>query len=214
MKSRFTSTLYLVTDRQLAKKPIEIVVEEAIKGGVDCVQLREKNIDTKEFVEIAQTIKSITERYNVPLIINDRIDVALAVQAYGVHLGQDDMPLNIARKLLPHSMVIGISVSTVNEAIEAEKGGADYIGAGSVFPTSTKDDISGIIGLEGLQEIKKAVSIPVVAIGGIQIHNAESVLQHGADCLAVVSAIVSSDNPYEASKTLKTIVGSTKRSEM
>ncbi len=213
MKPRFTGTLYLVTDRQLAIKPIEIVVEEAIKGGVDCVQLREKNINTRKFVEIAHTIKSITDRYNVPLIINDRIDVALAVHAYGVHLGQDDMPLNIARKLLPHSMVIGISVSTVNEAIEAEKGGADYIGAGSVFPTSTKDDISGIIGLEGLQEIKKAVSIPVVAIGGIQIHNSESVVQYGADCLAVVSAIVSSNNPYEASKTLKAIVCSTIRYE-
>ncbi|NMB64627.1 MAG: thiamine phosphate synthase [Spirochaetes bacterium] len=206
MKTRFQSLLYLVTDRQLAKKPVEVVVEEAIKGGADCVQLREKNIDTKEFVEIAQMIKYITDRYNVPLIINDRIDVALAVHAYGVHLGQDDMPLTIARKIVPHAMVIGISVSTVNEAIEAEKDGADYIGAGSVFPTSTKDDISGIIGLEGIQEIKKAVSIPVIAIGGIQIHNAEQVIQHGADGIAVVSAIVSSDNPYEAAKTLKTII--------
>ncbi|MDH7553485.1 MAG: thiamine phosphate synthase [Spirochaetota bacterium] len=206
MKTRFQSLLYLVTDRQLAKKPVEVVVEEAIKGGADCVQLREKNIDTKEFVEIAQMIKYITDRYNVPLIINDRIDVALAVHAYGVHLGQDDMPLTTARKIVPHAMVIGISVSTVNEAIEAEKDGADYIGAGSVFPTSTKDDISGIIGLEGIQEIKKAVSIPVIAIGGIQIHNAEQVIQHGADGIAVVSAIVSSDNPYEAAKTLKTII--------
>ncbi|GAB4220864.1 MAG: thiamine phosphate synthase [Spirochaetota bacterium] len=206
MKTRFQSLLYLVTDRQLAKKPVEVVVEEAIKGGADCVQLREKNIDTKEFVEIAQMIKYITDRYNVPLIINDRIDVALAVHAYGVHLGQDDMPLTIARKIVPHTMVIGISASTVNEAIEAEKDGADYIGAGSVFPTSTKDDISGIIGLEGIQEIKKAVSIPVIAIGGIQIHNAEQVIQHGADGIAVVSAIVSSDNPYEAAKTLKTII--------
>ncbi|MCX8124135.1 MAG: thiamine phosphate synthase [Spirochaetes bacterium] len=206
MQTRFNATLYLVTDRQLAKKPIEIVVEEAIKGGADCVQLREKNIGTREFVEIAQAIKCITDRYDVPLIINDRIDVALAVKAYGVHLGQDDMPLTIARSLVPHSMVIGISVSTVNEAIQAQRDGADYIGAGSVFPTSTKDDISGIIGLEGLQEIKKAVSIPVVAIGGIQIHNAENVMQYGADCLAVVSAIVSSDNPYEAAKTLKTII--------
>lgn len=206
MKIRFQSLLYLVTDRQLAKKPVEVVVEEAIKGGADCVQLREKNIDTKEFVEIAQMIKYITDRYNVPLIINDRIDVALAVHAYGVHLGQDDMPLTIARKIVPHTMVIGISASTVNEAIEAEKDGADYIGAGSVFPTSTKDDISGIIGLEGIQEIKKAVSIPVIAIGGIQIHNAEQVIQHGADGIAVVSAIVSSDNPYEAAKTLKTII--------
>lgn len=206
MKTRFKSLLYLVTDRQLAKKPLEVVIEEAINGGADCVQLREKNINTKEFVEIAQTIKYITDRYNVPLIINDRIDVALAVQAYGVHLGQDDMPLTIARKIVPHAMVIGISVSTVNEAIEAEKDGADYIGAGSVFPTSTKDDISGVIGLEGIQEIKKAVSIPVIAIGGIQIHNAEQVIQHGADGIAVVSAIVSSDNPYEAAKTLKTII--------
>lgn len=210
MKTRFNSLLYLVTDRQLAKKPTEVVVEEAIKGGVDCVQLREKNIDTREFVEIAQTIKYITDRYNVPLIINDRIDVALAVQAYGVHLGQDDMPLKIARKLVPHSMVIGISVSTVNEAIEAEKDGADYIGAGSVFPTSTKDDISGIIGLEGLQEIKNAVNVPVIAIGGIQIHNAGDVIQHGADGIAVVSAIVTSDEPYQAAKTLKEIICSSK----
>ncbi|MEW6527965.1 MAG: thiamine phosphate synthase [Spirochaetota bacterium] len=210
MKRKFNSLLYLVTDRQLVKKPIEVVVEEAIKGGVDCVQLREKNIDTREFVEIAQTIKYITDRYNVPLIINDRIDVALAVQAYGVHLGQDDMPLKIARKIVPHAMVIGISVSTVNEAIEAEKDGADYIGAGSVFPTSTKDDISGIIGLEGLQEIKNAVNVPVIAIGGIQIHNAGDVIQHGADGIAVVSAIVASDEPYQAAKTLKEIICSSK----
>jgi len=210
MKRKFNSLLYLVTDRQLAKKPIEVVVEEAIKGGVDCVQLREKNIDTREFVEIAQTIKYITDRYNVPLIINDRIEVALAVQAYGVHLGQDDMPLKIARKIVPHAMVIGITVSTVNEAIEAEKDGADYIGAGSVFPTSTKDDISGIIGLEGLQEIKNAVNVPVIAIGGIQIHNAGDVIQHGADGIAVVSAIVSSDEPYQAAKTLKEIICSSK----
>ncbi|MEJ5362646.1 MAG: thiamine phosphate synthase [Spirochaetota bacterium] len=206
MKSRFNGTLYLVTDRNLAKKPLEMLVEEAIKGGVDCVQIREKNIDTGEFVEIAKNIKYITRKYNVPVIINDRIDVALAVKADGVHLGQDDMPLEIARRIVPHSMIIGISVSTVSEAIEAERGGADYIGAGSVFPTSTKDDISGIIGVEGINEIKKAVSIPVVAIGGIQIHNAESVVVHGADCLAVVSAIVSSDNPYEAAKTLKGII--------
>ncbi len=210
MKPRFNASLYLVTDRSLAKKPLDILVEEAIKGDADCVQLREKNIDTKEFFEIAQKIKYITDRYNVPLIINDRIDVALAVQAYGVHLGQDDMPLKTARKIVPHSMVIGISVSTVNEAIEAEKDGADYIGAGSVFPTSTKDDISGIIGLEGLQEIKQAVSIPVIAIGGIQIHNAGEVIQQGANGIAVVSAIVSSDNPYEAAKTLKTIICSAK----
>jgi thiamine-phosphate pyrophosphorylase len=210
MKKGFNSLLYLVTDRQLAKKPIEVVVEEAIRGGADCVQLREKNIDTREFVEIAQTIKYITDKYNVPLIINDRIDVALAVQAYGVHLGQDDMPLKIARKIVPHSMVIGISVSTVNEAIEAEKDGADYIGAGSVFPTSTKDDISGIIGLEGLQEIKNAVSMPVIAIGGIQIHNAGEVIQHGADGIAVVSAIVASDEPYQVAKSLKAIICSSK----
>ncbi len=206
MKARFKALLYLVTDRQLARRPIEVVVEEAIKGGVDCVQLREKNINTREFVEIAHTIKYITDRYNVPLIINDRIDVALAVDAYGVHLGQDDMPLKKARSIVPHSMIIGISVSTVNEAIEAEENGADYIGAGSIFTTSTKDDISGIIGLEGLQEIKKAVKIPVIAIGGIQIHNAESVVQHGADGIAVVSAIVSSESPYEASRTLKGII--------
>ncbi|MGQ9843682.1 MAG: thiamine phosphate synthase [Spirochaetota bacterium] len=210
MTKQFRSFLYLVTDRQLAKKPLEAVVEEAIKGGVDCVQLREKNIDTREFVEIAHKIKYIADRHNIPLIINDRIDVALAVQAYGVHLGQDDVPLKVARKLVPHSMIIGISVSTVNEAIEAEKDGADYIGAGCVFPTSTKDDISGIIGLEGLQDIKKAVSIPVIAIGGIQIHNAEQVIWHGADGIAVVSAIVSSEDPYEASKKLKAIICSAK----
>lgn len=207
---QFKSSLYLVTDRQLAKKPIEHVVEEAIKGGVDCVQLREKNIDTRQFVEIAQTIKYITDRHNVPLIINDRIDVALAVKADGVHLGQDDMPLPIARTLVPHSMIIGISVSTVNEAIEAQRDGADYIGAGSVFPTSTKDDISGIIGLEGLQEITKAVSIPVIAIGGIQIHNAQDVMEHGAGGIAVVSAIVCADNPFEAACTLKSIVKNAK----
>lgn len=209
---RFTSSLYLVTDSGLAKKPIEVLVEEAIRGGVDCVQLREKNIATKNFVALAKTVKNITTKYNVPLIINDRIDVALAVDADGVHLGQDDMPLANARKLLPHRMIIGITASTINEAIEAQNGGADYIGASPVFATPTKTDTAAPLGLEGLQEMNDAVTIPVVAIGGINLHNAEDVLLHGADCLAVVSAIVCADDPCQAATNLATIIKKLRKS--
>jgi len=172
----------------------------------------EKNIATKHFVALAKTVKNITIRYNVPLIINDRIDVALAVDADGIHLGQDDMPLTNARKLLPHKMIIGITVSTINEAIEAQKGGADYIGASPVFATPTKTDTAAPLGLEGLQEIKDAVTIPVVAIGGINLHNAEDVLLHGADCLAVVSAIVCADNPCQAAANLAAIIKKLRKS--
>lgn len=190
-------SLYVITDRKIQKKSNEEVVEEAASAGASVIQLREKNLPTRLWVEEAQKVREITHRWGIPLIINDRIDIALAVDADGVHLGEEDMPLVLARKICP-SLIIGYSVSTVEEARKAEKEGADYLGAGTVFPTYTKKDAGEPIGLERLKEIKKAVHIPVVAIGGINLSNVEEVLATGVDGVAVVSAIVGAESVKEA----------------
>ncbi len=201
--------LYLVTDRGLSKGRTTLeIVQAAVRGGVTCVQLREKNCSVREFIEQALSVKYFLKQHNIPLIINDRVDVAQAVQADGVHLGQSDMPCKMARAVLKDSMIIGISAETLEHAVQAEKDGADYIGAGPIFFTATKTDLSPILGLNGLCKIRKAVRIPVVAIGGININNAEEVIHNGADGIAVVSAIVSADDPEKAAGELRKILKS------
>jgi len=200
-------SLYLVTDRGLSKGRTTLeIVQAAIRGGVTCVQLREKNCSAREFIEQALSVKDFLKQHNIPLIINDRLDVALAVRADGVHLGQSDIPCKIARAILKDSMIIGISAETLEHAVEAEKDGADYIGAGPMFFTATKTDLAPILGPEGLCKIRKAVKIPIVAIGGINISNAEEVIHNGADGIAVVSAIVSADDPEKAARVLRNIL--------
>ncbi len=199
--------LYLVTDRDLSRGKATLeIVKAAICGDVTCVQLREKNCSTLEFIKEALSVKEYLKKHNIPLIINDRVDVAQAVGADGLHLGQTDMPLIMAKDILKGSMIIGISVESLEDAIRAEKDGADYIGISPIFPTPTKSDTAPPLGLEGLKEISKVVSLPKVAIGGLNPGNAGEVILNGADGIAVVSAIVSADDPRKAAEELSYII--------
>ena len=198
-------SVYLVTDRR-NKTDDEFlnIIEEAIKGGTTIVQLREKTASTKEFYDLALKVKEITSRYGVPLLINDRIDIALAVGSEGVHIGQDDMPADIAREIIGEDKILGVSASTVEEAKKAEIDSADYIGSGAVFPTATKDDADSV-SEEELKEIVDSIDIPVVAIGGITVENAHTLKASGIAGFSVVSAIMSAEDPKEASEKLKEI---------
>ena len=200
-------SLYLVTDKSDDVEKFLKTIEEAIKGGTTVVQIREKTADTLDFYNLALKVKAITSKYDVPLIINDRVDIALAIDADGVHVGQSDMPCDITRELIGPSKILGISAATVDEAKKAEKDGADYIGTGAVFPTATKDDAPSVT-KEELAEIVKSIDIPVVAIGGITLENAHELKDTGIAGLSVVSAIMSSDNPKKSSEELLNIFNS------
>ena len=195
--------LYLVTDQfDLTEEEFLNVIEQSILGGVSIVQIREKTSTTKDFYELAKKSKKITDKYDVPLIINDRIDVAQAVDASGVHLGQEDMPCKIARSILGPDKTIGISAHTFKEALKAQNDGADYLGVGAIIETDTKQDADIAIPTE-LQKIKDYIEIPTVAIGGIKESNAKKILNdYDFDGIAVVSAIMLSENPREASERL------------
>lgn len=207
-------SLYLVTDRTLSlgRSTVE-VVRAAIRGGVSCVQLREKGCSTREFMDEARLLKALLAGTGVPLFINDRLDVALAVGADGVHLGQNDLAIADARRLVGNRMIIGISAESVADAVRAEAEGADYIGASPVFTTPTKTDTAPPLGLAGLRAIRRAVQLPLVAIGGINADNAAQVLRAGADGLAVVSAIVSAPCPRTAAAGLRQRIQSTHNEE-
>lgn len=199
-------SVYLVTDRDLLKgRNLTEVIEEAILGGTSIVQLREKCASSLEFYEIAKEVKKITDKYNVPLIINDRIDIALAIDASGVHLGQSDIPCSIARKILPKGKIIGVSAHNLNEAEKALKDGADYLGCGAVFNTSTKKDVT-TLSYEGLKEITDNINIPIVAIGGINENNIITLKGSGINGVAVVSSIIGKENVKGASEKLKELV--------
>lgn len=196
-------SLYLVTDRYLVgNKDFFESVRRALDGGVTLVQIREKNVSSKEFYQIALEVQKITREYNVPLIVNDRLDIALAIDADGLHIGQKDLPIEVARKILGKDKILGYSVSNREEAVYGEKMGADYLGAGAVFPTGSKKDIGEPIGIEGLKRIKESVRIPVVAIGGVGMDNLEKVKETGVDGIAVISAILSREDTYKAAKEL------------
>lgn len=191
-------SLYLVTDRGLlGDKDLAKTVEQAIQGGVTVVQVREKNLSSAEFYQVALVIKGATEKYGVPLIVNDRADIALAVDAAGLHIGQEDLPVVVARKLLGPDKIIGVSATTLPEALLAQDQGADYLGIGAVFPTNTKDDADSV-SLAELEAIKAKVKIPIVAIGGINGSNIRDVMNTGVDGVAVVSAIVAAADPKAA----------------
>lgn len=199
--------LYLVTDRPLSLgRDLEWIVTEAVRGGVTMVQLREKDCDTREFVELAARLKAALSPLGVPLIINDRIDVALAMDADGVHIGQSDMPYDIARKLLGPDKIIGLSVENMDDIRVANTLDVDYVGISPVYSTSTKTDTAAPFGLDGLREAVKLSVHPTVAIGGMNARTAADVMDCGTDGIAVVSAIVSADSPYDASMNLKSIV--------
>ena len=200
-------SLYLVTDRGLAQGRSTLdIVKAAVQGGVTCVQLREKECPTLEFIEQALSIKEFLSARGIPLIINDRLDVAQAVGADGIHLGQTDMPLDMARAIAGDSMIIGISAESLEDAIEAEKGGADYLGVSPIYATPTKTDTAPPLGLEGLRQIRQAVDIPLVGIGGLNRDNAAEVIRGGADGVAVVSAIVAAEDPRAAAEELSQLI--------
>jgi len=190
---------YLVTDSGLSKKGTLSDVREAVESGCKIVQYREKDKSTKEMVAEASEIKKICSSRAI-FLVNDRIDVALAVDADGIHIGQDDMPIETARKLLGEDKIIGLSVHDRREAILAEKAGADYVGLGPIFDTATKKDAGEGIGPLNVREVKDTIKLPVVAIGGINKENSESVLQNGADSLVAISAVVCSDNVKKETK--------------
>ncbi|MHA1799571.1 MAG: thiamine phosphate synthase [Candidatus Helarchaeota archaeon] len=195
--------LYLVTDRKLARdRNFDEIILEAVRGGVTIVQLREKNLDARRYLEKALNLKNRLDECKVPFIINDRVDVAFASGASGVHVGQSDLPITHARRILGKNKIIGLSTNTVKQAIEAEKLGADYIAISPVFSTPTKTDIDPPVGIEGIPRFKKVVKIPIIGIGGINKNNARAVIRAGCDGIAVVSAIMASENPKEAAAEL------------
>ena len=199
--------VYLVTDRDLCcNRSLLDVVLQAVQSGTAYVQLREKDLSTRDFVEEAIAVKKLLLPFHVPLIINDRIDVALACGADGVHIGQNDMPYETARRLMGDRAMIGLSVETWADVEASQNLDVDYIGVSPVFPTPTKTDTKEAWGLEGLQKIKSFSRHPLVAIGGINAFNARTVVQAGADCLAVVSAVCSADDPAAAVAKLQSII--------
>lgn len=206
MKPEMDYSLYLVTDRALAgERDFEDLVGRAIRGGCTLVQLREKEASSGEFYERALRLKKVTDYFHVPLIIDDRIDIMLAVDAAGVHLGQSDLPAEAARQIIGPDKILGVSARTVEEAEKAESDGADYLGVGAVYPTTTKGDAEKV-SREELEKICSTVRIPVVAIGGLNARNISSLEGSGISGVAVVSAIMAQDRPEEAAQLLKDTV--------
>lgn len=202
MKPDIDYTLYLCTDRNLmTTETIEESVELAIKGGVSVVQLREKDCTSREFYQLARTVKTITDAYEIPLLINDRVDIALAVGADGVHLGQKDIPVRAARNLLGADKIVGATANTIELAEEAWQSGADYLGVGDIFGTTTKSDTKHIT-LEELKAIRAAVQIPVVAIGGVNEENISLLRETGVEGAAVISAVVGQKDITAAAERL------------
>jgi len=201
---RLNLALYLVTDAGLSRGRGHLaVVEAAIRGGVTVVQYREKSASTRRMIEEASQLAMLCRAAGVPFIVNDRCDVALAVDADGVHVGQDDMPARLARRLIGRRKILGVSAGSVEEALRAAADGADYIGASPVFSTPTKPDAPPPLGVEGLRLMTRRAGIPVVAIGGITRENARAMLDAGAVGVAVVSAIVSADDVEAAARELR-----------
>ncbi|MHC1721515.1 MAG: thiamine phosphate synthase [Clostridiaceae bacterium] len=195
--------LYLITERSyLRGRDLKKSVEDSILGGVTVIQVREKNISSRLFYEVAMDVKQVTDYYKLPLIINDRIDIAQAVNAAGVHLGQSDIHMLTARKILGPEKIIGISAGNVQEAIEAEKNGADYLGIGPVYPTGSKSDANEPIGVEGLKKVVEGLSIPSVAIGGINQDNFREVMKAGVNGISIISAILDRADIKKAAENL------------
>jgi len=186
------------------------LIAEAVEGGATLIQLRGKKWTSREFLDLGRKAVRFLRPKKIPLIINDRVDIALACEADGVHLGQDDISLPYARDILGKNRVIGISVATPKEAEAAEKGGAEYVGAGPVFGTLSKKDLGPLLGLAGLRKIREKIKIPILAIGGISAANAADVISAGADGLAVISAIASAANPKKAAIDIIESIGKLK----
>lgn len=205
MREKFDPSLHLVTNRAACgERPLLEVVERALDGGITVVQLREKELSTQGIVRIGMELHKLTQKYNVPLIVNDNIHAALAIDAEGVHVGQKDTPADEARKLIGTHKILGVSVTTVTQALRAQEQGADYLGIGPIYATRSKPDAGLPIGLEPLSFIRNhpAITLPLVAIGGITKHNAPDVIRAGAHGIAVVSAILAQPNVRMAAANL------------
>ena len=199
----FDTTLYFITDSTgFSEEEFLSRVEQALKGGVTLLQLREKEKTTREYIALAEKVHKLTQKYNIPLIIDDRIDVAMDVNAEGVHLGQSDMPVDIARKILGENKIIGATAKTVPQALEAYANGADNLGVGAIYPTTTKVK-TVLTSVDTLKEIVKAVPIPVNAIGGLNKNNIDILENTGIAGVCVVSAIMKADNPQKAAEEIK-----------
>ena len=197
------TTMYFITDSTgYGEEEFLYRVEEACKGGVTLVQLREKERTTREYLALAEKVHEISQRYNIPLIIDDRVDIALAVNAEGVHVGQSDMPVHIARKLMGDDKIVGATAKTVPQALEAYEQGADYLGVGAIYPTTTKVK-TVLTSVETLKDIVKAVPIKVNAIGGLNKENIHILKDSGIDGICAVSAIMKADSPCIAAKELR-----------
>lgn len=202
---KFDSTLYFITDStNFSEEEFLFRIEEALKGGATLIQLREKDKTTREYIELAKKVHTLTKKYHIPLIIDDRIDVAMAIEAEGVHLGQSDMPINIARKILGSDVIIGATAKTVPQALEAYKQGADYLGVGAIYPTTTKVK-TVLTSTDTLKDICKAVPIPVNAIGGLNKTNTDILKGIDIAGFCVVSAIMKADNPKAETEILLNI---------
>ena len=199
--------VYVLTDRRAAgQRALVDVVRAAVCGGATAIQLRDKGASTREMIDLGRALLQITRPAGVPLIVNDRADVALAIDAEGVHVGQDDMPTPLARQIIGPGRILGVSVGTVAEARQAAREGADYLGVGDVYGTPTKPDAGTPIGLAGLAEVARAVTIPVVAIGGITLDNAAAAIEAGAAGVAVISAVIAAPDPEAAARQLRRTV--------
>ncbi len=204
-------SLYVITDENLLKnRNLSEAIEQAILGGADVIQYRAKNKSSREMYQEATIIKKVCDKYNKPFIVNDRVDIALSVNADGVHVGQDDLDVEVVRRLIGFDKIVGLSTKTLKQVKEANSLPVDYIGFGSIFPTETKENVK----LAGLEELKKVLKIsvqPVVAIGGINEKNLQSVLDTGCENVAVVSAVFKNKNIQQNTKRLKEIIGKKKR---
>ncbi|MTT32114.1 thiamine phosphate synthase [Terrilactibacillus sp. BCM23-1] len=195
--------LYLVTEAYHPDQDDEYFrkVESALRGGVTLLQFREKKASSKILYDVAKRLKQLAQQYEVPFIVNDRVDVALAVDADGVHIGQDDLPADFVRELIGHDKILGVSAATIDEAVKAERDGADYIGVGAVFPTSSKSDAT-VITSEMFQAIRERVDLPMVAIGGITSDNVKDLKTFNIDGIAVISAILNQKDCEQAARRL------------
>ena len=199
--------LYVITDTVIGKgRSHEEIARLAIAGGASIVQLRDKQCSTDDLIRTGKTIATMAKETGTIFIVNDRPDIAIACGADGVHLGQDDMPVRAVRKMAPRPFIIGVSVSTPEEAQQAEADGADYLAASPVFPTGSKPDAAGFCGLQGIRRIRAVTRLPLVAIGGIGLANARDVIAAGADGIAVISAVVAEDDIAGAARQLLNIV--------
>lgn len=211
MKPAIDYSLYLVTDRALmSAATLEEAVESAVRGGCTVVQLREKTAASREFLECARRVKRVTDAYAVPLIVNDRADIALAVDAAGVHVGQSDLPAAAVRDLIGGERIVGVSVSTRSEALAAVEAGADYLGVGAMFATGTKSE-ADLVSMDELRRIRGAVSIPLVVIGGINLDTLPRFRDVKIDGLAVVSAILSRPDIEQAARDLRDAFAAARR---